>query len=203
MIKKLKKWWLRKQLKDPDYSFLFEEDTGKEVIVFDTETTGLDPKKDEIVSIGAVKVKGNKILTSELLSLAIKPQGAISPESIKIHRIRHCDVAQALTPREAAEAFLRFAGSRTLVGYYVEFDVAMLERIIKPWLGISLPNRIIDVSGLYYDKKIGLIPQGNIDLRFDTILKELGIPSLKSHDAVNDAIMTAMIYLKLQHTKKL
>ena len=54
-----------KNLKDERYRFLFEEAPLDEVVVFDTETTGLNPKKDEILSIGAVKLKGNKILMSE------------------------------------------------------------------------------------------------------------------------------------------
>ena len=95
------------------------------------------------------------------------------------------------------ERFLNFIGSQPLVGYYLEFDVAMIERYVKPWLGIKLPNKQIEVSGIYFDKKIALIPQGNIDLRFDTILQNLKIPNMGQHNAVNDAIMTAMIFLKL------
>jgi DNA polymerase-3 subunit epsilon len=98
---------------------------------------------------------------------------------------------------------LDFIGNRPLVGYYLEFDVAMINTILKPWLGINLPHKQHEISGLYFDKKIALIPQGNIDLRFDTILKELDIPRMGQHNALNDAIMTAMVYIKLKHTYKL
>jgi DNA polymerase-3 subunit epsilon len=64
-------------------------------------------------------------------------------------------------------------------------------------LGIKLPNRAIEVSEIYYDQQIELIPQGHIDLRFDTILKKYNIPNMGAHNAVNDAVMTAMIFLKL------
>ncbi|WP_456485657.1 hypothetical protein [Hydrogenimonas sp.] len=89
-----------------------------------------------------------------------------------------------------------------MVGYYLEFDVAMLNKYARRLLGIALPNRQIEVSAIYYDKKIGTIPQGHVDLRFDTILSDLDIPRLGKHDALNDAIMTAMIFLKLKHWKK-
>ncbi|MCF6206441.1 MAG: 3'-5' exonuclease, partial [Sulfurovum sp.] len=69
--------------------------------------------------------------------------------------------------------------------------------------GITLPNKQEEVSAIYYDKKIGAIPQGNVDLRFDSIIRELGLPHLQAHDALNDAVMTAMIYLKLQYTDRL
>ena len=203
MFEALKQRRNRRRLKDEDYAFLFEPYTGDEVVVYDTETTGLNPKKDEILSIGAVKVKGNRILTSQTFEVFLKPSQAISKESITVHHIRPCDLDDALIPQKGISAFLHFIGSRPLVGYYLEFDVAMIEKYVKPWLGIGLPNRKIDVSALYFDKKIKLIPQGNIDLRFDRILGDLDIPDMGQHNAVNDAIMTAMIYLKLLHTKKI
>jgi len=73
----------------------------------------------------------------------------------------------------------------------------MIDKVLKTMIGVGLPNEKIEISGLYFDKKIGRIPQGNIDLRFDTILKELELPMLGKHSAVNDAIMTAMMYVKL------
>jgi len=60
-----------------------------------------------------------------------------------------------------------------------------------------LTSQTFEVSEIYFDKTITLIPQGNIDLRFDTIMKNCDLPMMGAHNAVNDAIMTAMIYLKL------
>ncbi len=192
-----------KRLKDTSYAFLFEPYDGDEVVVFDTETTGLNPKNDEIISIGAVKVKGNKILTSETFEVYLKTTKEISKKSIEVHGIRPCDLEDAISPKEGIGKFLKFVGSRPLVGYYLEFDVAMINSYIRPWLGINLPNKQTEVSGLYFDKKTALIPQGNIDLRFDTILGDLKLPMMGKHNAVNDAIMTAMIYIKLQNTTRL
>ncbi len=203
MFSSLKNYWQKRGLKDERFTFLFDDPPPDEFVVFDTETTGLDPKKDNIVSIGAVKIKGNKILTNEALHIYIKQESLISQESIKVHRIRNCDLEGAITIEEGIERFLYFIGNRTMVGYYLEFDVAMINRYMKPMLGINLPNKQQDVSAIYYDKKISLIPQGNIDLRFDTILDALALPRLQSHDALNDAIMTAMMYLKLQHSHSL
>ena len=198
MFDALKRKLNRSRLKDEDYAFLFDAYEGDEMVVFDTETTGLDPKKDEILSIGAVILKNNVILTSKTFEIFLKPTQTISEKSITIHNIRPCDLQGAQQPQKAIESFLRFIGSRALIGYYLEFDVAMINKYIKPWIGITLPNRQIEVSSLYFDKKINLIPQGNIDLRFDTILRNLNVPNMGQHNAVNDAIMTAMIYLKLK-----
>lgn len=196
-ISKLKTKSNRKNLKDRSFEFLFEEDLSGEYVVFDTETTGLNPKEDEILSIGAVKIKDNKILTSQTFEVFLKNSKEINSKSIKIHGIRPFDLRDAKTTKEGIVEFLNFVGSRPLVGYYLEFDVSMINKYTKPLLGITLPNRMIEVSEIYFDKTISLIPQGNIDLRFDTILKNCSIPNMGVHNAVNDAIMTAMIYIKL------
>ncbi len=203
MFGTLKKKWNRKHLSDERFAFLFDETPNDEVVVFDCETTGLNPKKDALISIGAVKIRGNRILTDEAMHLYIEQKKQISHESITIHQIRHCDLEDAVPVEEAIEKFLYFIGSRTLAGYYLEFDVAMINKYIKPMYGITLPNRQEEVSAIYYDKKIATIPQGNIDLKFNTILKDLDLPTLQAHDALNDAVMTAMIYLKLKHTGRL
>jgi DNA polymerase-3 subunit epsilon len=189
------------KLKDEKFRFLFDNDTTGEYVVFDTETTGLNPKQDEILSIGAVKIKDNKILISQTFEIYLKNSAEISSKSIEIHHIRPCDLKNAMDAKEGIEQFLKFIGSRPLVGYYLEFDVAMINKYIQKDLGIKLPNKMIEVSEIYFDKMMPLIPQGNIDLRFDTILKKCGVPDMGAHNAVNDAIMTAMIYLKLTQEK--
>ena len=197
MFETLKQKWNRKNLSDERFAFLFEDTHEDEVVVFDCETTGLNPKEDEIISIGAVKVKGNKILTNEAIHIFVKQSKQISHESITIHQIRHCDLIEAISIEEAIEKFLYFIGSRKLVGYYLEFDIEMINKYTKPMFGVTLPNKKEEVSAIYYDKKITAIPQGNVDLRFDTILKDLALPKLQVHDALEDAVMTAMMYLKL------
>lgn len=192
----------RKKLTDERFGFLFNAPHEDEYVVYDCETTGLDPKKDDIISIGAVKIKGNKILTDEAIHIYIKQKEDISHTSITIHQIRNCDLVGAILLEDAIEQFLNYIGNRTLVGYYLEFDVAMINKYIKPMFGITLPNKQEEVSALYYDKKIARIPQGNIDLRFDSILEDLALPNLQAHDALNDAVMVAMMYIKLKNMPK-
>lgn len=195
--------WYRSRLKDPAYGFLFDPPPAGEWVSVDCETTGLNRQRDEIISIGAVKIRGSQILTSERLELVVKPTGMIKSESIRVHQLRHQDVRDGLDPREAIIRFLQFVGSRPLVGYYLEFDVAMLNRLVKPLLGIPLPQSKIEVSGLYYDWKAPKT-QGmqNVDLHFATIMKELDLPERNAHDAFNDALMVAMMFVKIRHLTK-
>ncbi len=198
MFQKISRYFNRKNLTDAKYDYLFDKYEGDELVCFDCETTGLNPKVDDIITIGAVKIKDKKILTSTAFERMVRPKKELSAESIKIHRIRDCDLENSEDINDVIEEFIEFVGNRPLVGYYLEFDVAMINKYLKPKIGITLPNEQIEVSALYYDKKIALIPQGNIDLRFDTILKDLKLPALSAHNALNDAIMTAMMYIKLK-----
>ena len=183
---------------------MFEAPPDDEWVALDCETTGLDVTKDEIISIGAVRIKGNRILTSERLELLVRPENGISAASIRIHHLREQDVAQGMPIDDAMKLLMHFIGSRPLVGYYLEFDLAMINRAIWPLLGMNLPQAQIEVSALYYDYKFRqLAPshrQGNvsIDLRFVTLMDDLGLPQSRAHDALNDAVMAALAFIKLR-----
>ncbi len=202
MFRSIKQYFNKKNLKDKKFEFLFDKTFNDEYVCFDCETTGLNPKKDDIVSIGAVIIKGNTIVSSKKFVKFVKPKTKLQAEAIKIHHIRECDLEDAEDINDVVEEFLNFIGNRTLVGYYLEFDVAMINKYIKPKLGITLPNKMYEVSAIYHDFKMERIPQGHIDLRFNTIMDELDIPSLGKHDAYNDAIMTSMIFIKLKNSPK-
>ena len=202
MFRVIKNYFNKRNLKNKDFLFLFEENTNDEYVCFDCETTGLDPKKDDIVSIGAVIIKNNTIIASKKFVKFVKPKTKLQAEAIKVHHIRECDLQDAEDMDTVIEEFLHFIGNRTLVGYYLEFDVAMINKYLKPKLGITLPNKILEVSAIYYDYKIERIPQANIDLRFNTIMNELKIPSFGKHDAYSDAMMTSMIFIKLKNLPK-
>ena len=77
MFRSLKNNWNKKRLTDDRFVFLFDEVHDDEIVVFDCETTGLDPKQDDIISIGAVKIKDNKIFLNDALHLYIKQEKEI------------------------------------------------------------------------------------------------------------------------------
>jgi len=189
-------------LKDRSYEFLFDDMGMDEVVSIDCETTGLNPKKDDIVSIAAVKIRGNQILTSEAYRVTVKPKANLAADSIKIHQIRKADVAGEGCIEDELPKFLAYIGNRPLVGYWTSFDVRMLNKSVVAMLNIKLQNKVIDVCDLYYDRKYGKAPPGTkIDLRFAAILEDLNLPQLKAHDAFNDAVSTAQMYVILHDLK--
>lgn len=200
----LKREWLIYHLGDPAYRFMFDPPPHDEWVSLDCETTGLNVRTDEIISIGAVRIVGNRILTSQRLELLVRPERGVSAESVRIHRLRERDVANGLPIDEAMKQLMHFIGSRPLVGYYLEFDIAMLHRAIWPLLGQGLPQPKIEVSGLYYDYKFKQRAayqqhtHTDIDLRLATMMNDLGLPLRDAHDAINDAVMAALAFIKLR-----
>ena len=194
--------WMLYHLTDPHFAFLYEPPPDGEWVALDCETTGLDVHRDQIISIGAVRIVGNRLLTSQRLELLVRPERALNADSVRVHRLRESDVAQGMDPGRAMRRLLEFVGSRPLVGYFLEFDVAMLNREIWPLLGVRLPQRKIEVSAMYYDFKNRQLPAhergGTIDLRFATMMNELDLPLRDAHDALNDAVMAGLAFIKLR-----
>ena len=98
----------------------------------------------------------------------------------------------------AIEEFLHFIGNRTLIGYYIQFDIAMINRYAKKLIGTTIPNKSIELSNMYYKRYKKQSSHEFVDLKFDTIMEKLNLPKLGQHDALNDAVMSGMMYLKLK-----
>lgn len=194
--------WMLYHLVDAHFSFMYDAAPAGEWVTLDCETTGLDVRNDKIVSIGAVRIVGNRLLTSERLELLVRPERNLTGANVRVHRLRESDVAKGMAPEQAMRSLLDFIGSRPLVGYFLEFDVAMLNREMWPMLGVRLPQRKIEVSAMYYDFKNRQLPGpqrgGDIDLRFATMMKDLDLPLRDAHDALNDAVMAGLAFVKLR-----
>lgn len=188
---------------DQAYRFMFEKGPPNEYISIDCETTGLNPKVDDIITVAAVKIVGKRILSSEKFLLTARPDAKMVAEAIKIHRLRASDVEDAQRLYNQMPALLQFIGGRPLVGYYIDFDVAMINKYLLPFAGMELPNPLIEVSKIYYERKYGDAPAGtHVDLSFKNILADLKLPVLDAHDAFNDAMMTAQMFVALSDLKK-
>jgi DNA polymerase-3 subunit epsilon len=186
-------------LSDRSYRFLFEAEPGNEAVSLDCETTGFDPWVDEIVSIAAIRIAGGRIQASSAFRALVKPEAAMRPDSIKVHQLRQQDVAQARSMADVLPELLHFIGSRPLVGYWIAFDIRMLDKYLLAMINTRLPNRRIDVSELYYDRKYGNAPPGTrIDLRYAAMRADLKLPVRAQHDAFEDALGAAEMYLLLE-----
>jgi DNA polymerase-3 subunit epsilon len=192
----------RRRLKDPRWLAMFDEDPSGEVVSVDCETTGFDTKRDDVISIAAIRVTRNRILTSSAFQAMVRPEAAMRADAIRVHQLRAVDVAAGRPMAEVLPEFLEFVGGRPLLGYWIDFDVAMLDRHVRTHYGFRLPNRRIEVSSLYYELKYRGAPPGTrLDLSFAAIARDLGLRGLPLHDPFNDALSAAEMWVLLDAMK--
>lgn len=201
IFNKLRHQWQRHRLGNSPYQCLYQTHPD-ELVSFDCETTSLNVKEAEIISIGAVKIQGNRILTNESFYVLVQPKGMMQATNVTIHGLRPKDLQNGLSIDVALEQFLDFVGGRTLVGYFLSYDVAMINKYLKPKLGIHLPQPQIEISRLYHAQETkNKYYDSYVDLKMASMINALAIPDLPRHDALNDAINVAMMYLMLKHRK--
>ena len=124
--------YVRKKLIDPRYGFLFDEPPTDEWVSLDLEMTGLNPKNDDILSVGAVLIKrvaddqggGRYIIdTKSCLSLVCRPRVMPTTDSIVIHGLRPMDVMDGISHDDMVAQLLPMIGARPLVGFCIDLDV--------------------------------------------------------------------------------
>lgn len=202
MLKVLRSFSDKLHHKNSEFAFLFKPYKGDEIIALDCEMTSLNVEEAELVSIGAVKIKGNKVLTSEKLDIKLQKPASLSQESIKVHRIRGVDLLGGEVLGGALEKLLNFVGNRPIMGYNINYDLSVLNKFIRPRFGFSLPNKRIELAQCYQQQLQKSQPDIEPDLRYETIIKQLDIPLVgQRHSALGDAITTALMYVSLMSGK--
>ena len=182
---------------EPEFSGMFAPYHGDEVVSLDCETTSLNPREAEIVSIAAVVVSKNRIYSANCFDVKIKAPKSLTAVSIKIHKLRVMDLQGGMPLEQSIRELLLFVGNRPIMGYFIEYDVAILEKLMRQYVGFGFPNKIIEISRVFEKKISGPMGSGLHDLRLDTILNQLDLPSLPRHNALDDAITVGLIYIRL------
>ena len=190
----------RPGLPDPSYRFLLEAEPADEAVSLDCETTGFDPRVDEVVSIAAIRIAGRRILASSAFRALVRPEGAMRPDSIKVHRLRQQDVAQAQPMSEVL--LLYFIGSRPLVGYWIQFDVRMLDKYLLAMIDMRLPSRQIDVSPRLRSQIREHAARHARRFALCRHSADLKLPTRAQHDAFEDALGAAKMYLVLEDMRE-
>lgn len=166
--------------------------------VFDTETTGLDPAKDSILSVGAVKISTLKIQVSSAEEWYPKAE-KIGGKASQIHGL--VEISDQVEPEEFMRRFLPYLGNSILVGHHIGFDLDMISKQLSAFGLDRLPNTVIDTLNFAIRLEHG--PQADwakvnmASYSLDSLCSRFGIELDDRHTAAGDAFLTAQLFLKL------
>ena len=163
-------------------------------VVVDCESSGLDPRADRLLSIGAVGVRAGRIVLGESFSVFLRQSQASDAENILIHGIGGSDQLSGVAPANALAAFDAFTGDAPLAGFHAPFDRALLERAFRSATGQTWRRRWLDLA-LLAPSLFPAMARGRTTL--DHWLEAFEIEHLARHDALGDAYATAQLLLVL------
>ena len=161
-------------------------------LAVDTETTGLDPRQDRVISIGGVRLLGARLYRSWTINLLVNPGRTIPSRTIAVHGISNSMVAGAPLFAAVAEEVAAATDGLVMIGHHVSFDMQMLENELRTCGREWSPAYSLDIMLLY----AGLFPEQK-SLLLDDIAAALDVPVIGRHSALGDALTTAEIYSRL------
>ncbi|APE31448.1 DNA polymerase III subunit epsilon [Halomonas aestuarii] len=200
MLRVLRRAADRRRQAHGDYGWLFSPYTGDEMVAIDCVTTGPDARQAELVSLAAVRLRGDRVLTSDSLDLRLARPASLSGDSICFHGLRGVDLVDGAGVDEALRQFLDFVGNRPLIGWALDADLAILNRYLRPRVGFDLPNACIDVAQAYHRQLRRSHPELDVRPRFEDVAERLGVPVMGRNTALGDAVTTALIHLRLSRS---
>lgn len=172
-----------------------------EFVVFDTETTGLDKRKDKVLSIGAVRVRGLQVLVSDSFECLVQQEGAPASKSAEVHGLLTKQLEKGITESEALEMLVGFIGGAILVGQHVDFDITMVNQMLKRQaIRGKLRNSTIDTARLAVRLERRHADTHTLkpsEYSLDNLCARYNLPTEDRHTAAGDAFATALLLLKL------
>lgn len=163
-------------------------------VVFDTETTGLNPRQgDEIVQLAAVRIVNGRRVEGEVFDSLVNPGRLIPAVSTEVHGITDAMVADAPRVEDVVRRFHKFAEGAVLIAHNAPFDMEFLRRV-EGKLGVTFDMPVLDTVLL------SAVVFGQHEVHsLDALSHRLGItiPEEERHTAIGDTLATADAFLKL------
>ena len=169
-------------------------------VVLDTETTGLEPSKDKVLSIAAAAVVDHQLLLPDSFECYLS-QSVNTGVNAPVHGILQKEMAVGLPELEAVQQFLAYCKDAVIVGHHVNFDIAMLNQALKNAGAGKLKNKSLDTARLAIRVEHPFqhyhLPYQPGEFGLDALSKRFNIPDEERHTAAGDVYITAILFLKL------
>lgn len=159
-------------------------------VVVDVETSGLNMKKDRLISIGAIALREGRLDFSDAFQVVLRQAQVSTHANILIHGIGGSAQSGGVDPVEGLLAFLQYVGKSPLVAYHAFFDQSMIGKAMREYLGMELDQPWIDLAWVLPDFYSF---RGDMNVALDDWLHHFGIENILRHNAVSDAYATAKL----------
>ncbi len=164
------------------------------LVVVDTETSGLDARRDRLLAIGAVSIEDGRLRPGEGYDVTVLNPVPSTHANVLVHGITPDAQTTGIAAEQALMGFLELARHDVLLAFHAGFDQVVLARALREQLGARLPNPWLDVARL----APALVPEARLaGGTLDDWLAYFGLRAHARHRAVYDAFATAELMLIL------
>jgi DNA polymerase III subunit epsilon len=173
-------------------------------VVLDVETSGLTVRRDSLLAVGLVEIECGRVhIDRRWYSLVRPPEGLlVGADSIRIHGLLRAELAAAPTFEEMLPALLERLVGRVLIVHVARIDVGFLNRAMDQRYGARLHGPILDTAriAMAMHQRAQLLGTASHDMPAPAIqlrglAKSFNLPVYAQHDALNDALTTAQVFL--------
>lgn len=167
-------------------------------VILDSETTGLDTRRDKLISIGAIAVVSGEIRLDDSFEVLLKL--AYNNSAVMVHGITRDEAWEGAEEKEALEEFLAYLRDGVIVGHHIGHDIGMLNNACERHFQSTLNNRALDTMDLTLNlEREGAFAESEKAQGFslDALCDLFGIIPHDRHTAGGDALLTAQIFQRL------
>jgi DNA polymerase-3 subunit epsilon len=185
---------------DASFESTWSRDVAPEMVrfcVLDCETTGLDPDRHRIISIGALAVTEGQIELGDTLEIVLRVR--FNTAATLVHGITRSETRDALEESDAIALLLAYLGDGIIVGHHISHDLRMIDAALARCTKTRLANLHLDTGRLMQH----LLPLGVFgsdavlaDPSLDALCRFFGILPHDRHTAPGDAFLTAEIFIR-------
>jgi DNA polymerase-3 subunit epsilon len=198
-----RRWALRKAPKGPMRDYLATPFADKSVdyravefLAIDLETTGLDPRRDDILSVGYVVMQGNRIDLGSARHRLVRTSRAIPEASAIIHQITDDQAAQGGLLDDVLAELLEALAGKVMIAHHALVEKGFLNDACLRVYGVRLPVSVVDTQALAkrtFERRHIAFKGG--DLRLHALSERYNLPRYGAHNALSDALAAAELFL--------
>jgi len=162
----------------------------------DLELTGLDPRRDEIISFAVVPIQRGSVQLGRIVAGYVRPEQKMSEPAIRIHGIRPADLEDAAAAPDALEPLFAALAGRVPVVHCAAVERTFLRRALRG-TGVRVHKQMVDtqlLGRLWRYERDGILTRAP-DLA--ELAASLSLPVHRQHDAATDALTTAQVFIAL------